>query len=328
VELDDLRLTRALQLAPRAGFARLADVLGMHERTAARRYRRLRREGILRTFGVVNPVAAGHPLWQVRVRCRPDAARPLAAALAATDGIVWVGVAAAGSEVFFSVRSLSAQQRDLLLTRVLPRAAHVLDIDARVVLHVFHGLSSRGWSELEGLLSAEEVARFAGDDQVGPAAPTVRLQPGDAPIVEVLAADGRAPIARLAAAAGISEGRAGRRLAALIRARALVIDVDLALPAFDRTVGAQVHLTVGPARLRAVGEALARLPEAAFVAATSGRDNMVAAVACRDLSHLYELTSGRIGALDGVISMEVAPFTRIVKQSGGIVADGRLVAPG
>jgi hypothetical protein len=53
----------------------------------------------------------------------------------------------------------------------------------------------------------------------------------------------------------------------------------------------------------------------------------VAGVACRDLPHLYELTTGRVGGLDGIVSMEVVPFARIVKQSGGLVADGRLVPP-
>jgi DNA-binding Lrp family transcriptional regulator len=119
VEIDDLRLTRALQLAPRASFARLADAVGIHERTAARRYRRLRREGILRIFGMVNPMAVGQQFWQVRVRCRPDASESLAAALAARDDIAWVGVTAAGSEISFSVRSLSVDRRDLLLTRSL-----------------------------------------------------------------------------------------------------------------------------------------------------------------------------------------------------------------
>jgi DNA-binding Lrp family transcriptional regulator len=327
MEIDDLRLTRALQLAPRASFARLADAVGIHERTASRRYRRLRREGVLRIFGVINPMAVGHQLWQVRVRCRPDASESLAAALAARDDIAWVGVTAAGSEVSFSVRSLSVEQRDLLLTRSLPRSAHVLDIAASVVLHVFLGLSSRGWSELDGLLTSEEVAQLADNDAPGLDVAPVQLEPYDSALFDVLAADGRATTARLAAAAGISEGRAARRLATLIRTRTLVIDVDLAHDVFGLTVGAQINLAVTPARLREVGEALARLPEVGYVAAMSGRDNLMAAVACHDLSHLYEFTTERVGALEGIVSMEVVPFTRIVKQSGGLVVDGRLVDP-
>jgi DNA-binding Lrp family transcriptional regulator len=327
MEVDDLRLVRALQLAPRASFATLADVVGTHERTAARRYRRLRRAGILRIFGMVNPMAVGYQFWQVRVRCRPDASESLAMALAARDDIAWVGVAAAGSEVSFSVRSLSEERRDLLLTRSLPRSAHVLGIDASVVLHVFLGLSPRGWSELGGLLTSEEVAQLAADDVPAAGVAPVPFQPYDSALFDVLAADGRATTARLAEAAGISEGRAARRLASLIRTRTLVIDLDLVHEVFGYTVWAQIHFAVTPARLREVGEALARLPEVGFVAAMSGRDNLMASVACRDLSHLYEFTTGRAGALEGIVSMEVVPFARIVKQSGGLVVDGRLIDP-
>ena len=327
METDDLRLARALQLAPRASFARLAGAVGIHERTAARRYRKLRRDGILRIFGMVNPMAVGQQFWQVRVRCRPDASESLAAALAARDDIAWVGVAAAGSEVSFSVRSLSADRRDLLLTRSLPRTAQVLDIDASVVLHIFLGLSSRGWSGLDGLLTSEEAARLAGGDAPGPGVAPVQLEPCDSALFGVLAADGRATTARLAAAAGISEGRAARRLATLIRARTLVIDVDLAHDVFGFSVAAQIHFTVSPAHLREVGEALARLPEVGFVAAMSGRSNLMASAACRDLSHLYEFTTGRAGALEGIVSMEVVPFARVVKQAGGMVVHGRLAQP-
>jgi DNA-binding Lrp family transcriptional regulator len=327
VEIDDLRLIRALQLAPRASFARLAGTVGIHERTAARRYRRLRREGILRIFGTVNPMAVGQQFWQVRVRCRPDASESLAAALAARDDIAWVGVAAAGSEVSFSVRSLSADRRDLLLTRSLPRSAHVLDIDASVVLHIFLGLSSQSWSGLDGLLTPGEAAQLAGHDAPGPGVAPVPLEPSDSALLDVLAADGRATAARLAAAGGISEGRAARRLATLIRARTLIIDVDLAHDAFGFTVAAQIHFTVSPARLREVGEALARLPEVGFVAAMSGRSNLMASAACRDLSHLYEFTTARVAALDGIVSIEVVPFARVVKQAGGTVVEGRLAVP-
>jgi DNA-binding Lrp family transcriptional regulator len=328
MDTDDLRLTRALQLAPRASFAGIAGVLGIHERTVARRYRRLRREGMLRIFGQVNPMAVGHQHWQVRVRSRPEASESLASALAARDDVAWVGVTAAGSQVAFTVRSLSAERRDLLLTRSLPRSAQVLGLQADVVLHIFLGLSSQGWSGLEGQLTPAEAAQLAGDAEPTPPV-TTRLpsEPYDSALFELLAADGRAGTAELAAAAGISQGRAARRLTALIRSRTLVIDVDLAHGAYGFPVGAQLHLTVAPARLRQVGEALARLPEVGFVAAVSGRDNLTASVACRDLPHLYELITGPAGALEGVVSMETVPFARVVKQAGGLLVEGRLVDP-
>jgi DNA-binding Lrp family transcriptional regulator len=326
---EDLRLVAALQLAPRASFARLASVLGMHERTVGRRYRALRRSGILRIFGVVDPMAVGQQSWSVRVRCRPDTSETLASALAARDDVAWVGLTAAGSEVSFNIRSLSSQRRDLLLTRTLPRTAHVLGIEAAVLLYSFLGMNAHDWSSLQVHLSEAEADELAGASSARRADPgrprPMQLEVHDRALLEVLARDGRAGVAELAAAAGISEGRAARRLASLLEHGAVVIDLDLATEAFGYAVSASLHLRVTPARLHEVGEAIAALPEVAFVGAMSGRDNLMVSVTSRSLADLYAFATSRIGALDGIQEMEVLPFMRVVKQSGALVVDGRLV---
>ncbi|WGL50742.1 Lrp/AsnC family transcriptional regulator [Nocardioides sp. BP30] len=327
-DVDDLRVIRALQLAPRASFARIGAVLGMNERTVARRYRALHREGVLRVFGTVNPVALGQQIWQVRVRCRPDAAESLAAGLSARDDVVWVGLTAAGSEVTFSLSTVTTERRDLLLTRTLPRAAHVLDIDAAVVLHIFLGMSPDDWSALGRHLNEEETAELA-TPLVNPARTAERfeLEEYDAAILRLLARDGRASNAALAQAAGISEGRAARRVATLIERGVVIIDNDLATEAFGYGVRAHLLLRVAPSHIEAVGRTLAELPEISFVASTSGRNNVMASMTCRELSDLYEFTTAQVGALDGIQNLEVLPFQRIVKQSGGLLVDGRLVDP-
>ncbi|MDT3442324.1 Lrp/AsnC family transcriptional regulator [Pseudofrankia sp. BMG5.37] len=327
---DDLRIIRALQLAPRAPFARVAAVLGLPERTVARRYRTLRRDGILRIFGIVNPVTAGEHPWMVRVQCRPDSSEALAVALARRDDIAWVVLAAAGSEVTFSIRSQSAEQRDTLLTRRLPRAAHVLNVEASVLLHAFVGHHADDWGGLAGHLTAEEAAQLqtAAPSQAAPAAAgTVPLDPADDAIAAVLARDGRASYAELAAAAGISEGRATRRLAALVQSGAVFFDVDLSMSRLGFTALARLYMRVSPSRLHATGKALAHLPEVAFAAALSGPHNLVAVVVCRDLSDLYTFTTSRIGALDGVQTLEISPVFRTIKQAGAMTGDGRLLDP-
>jgi DNA-binding Lrp family transcriptional regulator len=327
-ETDDLRILRALQLAPRASFARIGEALGMHERTVSRRYRRLHREGVLRVFGVANPLALGQEVWQVRVRCRPDGAEGLAGVLAARDDVAWVAITAAGSEVSFSIRTVSAERRDLLLTRILPRSAHVLDIQAAAVLHVFLGMGSDDWSPLAEHLTVEETALLA-DGAVLPvrARSGLELEPHDAAILRVLARDGRASTASLAEAAGISEGRAARRLAVLIESGVVVIDVDLAAEAFGYALHASLLLRVTPARVESVGRSLAKLPEIGFVASISGVNNLLASVICRGLSDLYAFTTARIGTLEGIQTMEVVPYQRVVKQAGGLVVDGRVAVP-
>jgi len=327
---DDLRIIRALQLAPRASFARLAAVLGLPERTVARRYGALRRDGILQIFGLVNPATAGEHSWGVRVRCRPDSAEALATALAQRDDIAWVVLSAGGSEVTFSIRSLSAEQRETLLTRRLPRATHVLSVEAWVLLHHFLGRHSDDWGGLAGVLDAAETAELhatamplADGEPAGP----VPLEPADEAIAAVLARDGRASYAELAAAAGISEGRVTRRLAMLLRSGTIHLDMDVAGAALGFTAKAHLYMQVSPARLHETGQALAALPEVCFAGARSGQHNLIATIVCRDLADLYAFTTRGVGALDGVQTLEISPVFRTIKQAGALTDRGRLVDP-
>lgn len=325
VDAVDRRIIRGLQLQPRVGFARLGEVLGLSEQVAARRYRRLVRTGVLRIFGVVNPKIVGESSWHVRVRCRPDAAEALATSLARRDDIVWVGISAAGSEVLFTVHSLAAERREVLLTRTLPRASHVLDISAAVVLHYFTGRRSDDWGGLAEELTAEEDAALR--TPTGPRADprTIELQPSDAGLFEALERDGRATYADLGAAAGISPGRAARRLATLLEGRALTIDADIAAGELGFAVHAHLFLRVSPSHLQSVGEALAARPEVGMAAAISGTHNLMAALVCTSLFDVYTFTTEQVGPLEGVRDLEVGVGGRIVKQAGGLVDEGRLV---
>src|SRR5882762_11281885 len=82
--LDPLshQIIHALQVDGRASFNRIATVLGVSEQTVARRYRRLRADGIVRVVGMVDPRRVGQTAWTVRIQCRPGTATKLADALA------------------------------------------------------------------------------------------------------------------------------------------------------------------------------------------------------------------------------------------------------
>jgi hypothetical protein len=61
-------------------------------------------------------------------------------------------------------------------------------------------------------------------------------------------------------------------------------------------------------------EALATHPETAFVAATTGSSNLVAAVICRGADAPYGYLTRRVAALDGIVQVTTAPVIRQVKQ--------------
>ncbi|MCW2526175.1 MAG: transcriptional regulator, AsnC family [Pseudonocardiales bacterium] len=324
----DQQIIRSMQLSPRAPFSLIARVLEVSEQTVARRYRRLRAEGLIRIVAVVDPRLLGESSWMVRVRCRPDGVGTIADALARRDDVGWVSITGGGSEVLCAVRSRTREQRDVLLSRQLPRTSAVLGMDAVILLHIF-AADQNHWSVFAGSLSAEQAdqlrAPTGSGSGGGPAA--VDLTKADEPMLTMLQRDGRATTAALAAAAGMTEARVARRLSSLLASGALYLDVDLAAGPLGYTAQASLWLTAAPAHLAAVGETLGGLPDVAFAAATSGRSNLYASVLCRDTDHLYRFATREIAAIEGVQTMEISPIQRVVKQAGALTDGYRLIPP-
>ncbi|GAA4527589.1 Lrp/AsnC family transcriptional regulator [Amycolatopsis samaneae] len=326
---DDVRIIRSLQVAPRASFAAIADVLGLTENAVGRRYRRMRADGVVRVAGIVDPGALGQGRWLVRLRCRPGSVATIADALARRDDVSWISLGAAGSEITCAVRSRTREQRDDLLGRRLPRTAAVLDIHASALLRQFVGGRGHYWAALSGTLTPEQEAALGNEGGPFTEAPVVarepvRLAPEDEKLLDVLAGDGRASLVDLGAASGLTPGRVSRRLHALLAHRVVHIDVEIAAAALGYHARANLWLRVHPSAVKSVGRTLAKMPEIAFAAAVSGPHNLHAVAHCRDLDELFEFTTDRIGSLPGLESMEVSPVLRHVKQAGTLLSGDRL----
>jgi DNA-binding Lrp family transcriptional regulator len=321
----DRQLIHALQADPRAPFSRVADVLGVSEQTVARRYRRLRGDGILRVVGAVDPQRIGLADWLVRVGCRPGGAGRLADALARRDDVAWVTLSSGGSEVLCLIRSRSRQQRDDLMLQRLPATSQVLSMTAHEILHRFVAGGPADWSAFGDPLTAAQGAALR-PVPMSPSREPAALQPDDEPILTALAHDGRASYAALATATGWTEGRITRRVDALLASGVLYFDVDPATQLMGFESAATLWLTVEPSRLATVGDQLAGHEEVAFAAAVTGSANLVASLLCRDSEALYQYATTKIGAVPGVRQLEISPVLRRVKQAGTLMDGLRLAA--
>lgn len=316
---------RCLQIAPRAPFAAVAAVLDVAEQTVARRYRRLRQDGLLRVTMAVDPRAMGVTVWTVRVRCRPEGAVGIAQALARRDDVAWVTVYSAGWEVVFNLRALNEADASDLLTRMLPKAAPVLDVSSAAVLHTFVGGASADWAGLQAVLTPDQVAAM---EAIRPTTTAARdtgpLSSEDRALLTHLQIDGRAPVATLARLTGQPPHRISRRIDALLAAGVAYLDVDVA-----RVLSGQqsvlLWLSVQPGQLTATGTALAAHPAVPFAAAITGPTNLVASVLTDDLRGVYGFVTGALATMPGVTGYEISPPTRQIKQAGSLVHGDRLV---
>ena len=317
VEIDmlDRRIIHALRVHGRAGFREMAAALGVSDQTVARRYRTLREHAGVRVVALPNPIRLGYEKWILRLHTAPDAAGPIAAALARRPDTTWVSIMSGGTEIGCNVEVPVTVDRDALLLQKLPRTPRLVSVSAHCVIHNFAG-GAVGPDRRDDFLTPAEVARLApplaGDDH-----PAV-LTDSDRPLLDALALDGRRTHPQLAAATGWSESAVRRRLDELIRTGTIYFDVEVDPDRLGFRARVLLWLAVAPSRLASVGEALASHEEIVFAAATTGATNVVATVICPDMPAFYRYLTERVGVLDGVERVETAPLLRHVKQVGAV----------
>ncbi len=319
----DRQIVHILTIEPRASFRTVADVAGIADQTAARRYRRLAESAGLRVLGVPDGSRLGWTDWFLRLQTTPGGAGSIAEALARRPDTRWVHLASGGTEVICTLQARSPEQRDALFLRGLPGSRRVVQISAHSILHDF---TPGPWREATRALSPAQLALLArGGDPPRPPrsrgdspSPRPPLGPEDEPLLNELARDGRASTAALAAAIHWHESTVRRRIDELRRCGLLYFEVDID----NRVLGLNEHallwLSVEPARLEEAGSALAMHPEIPFAAATTGPTNLVASAVFRDTRHLYAYLTGELAALPGVSSVQTAPIIGTLKRTGSV----------
>ena len=309
----DRGLAHALQVNGRAPFSLIAEVLGVSDRTIARRYARLRSSGALRVLGAVDPIPLGAVNWFLRVRCAPTASVAVAEALARRPDTSWVSLTSGGTEITCTVRTETDAESEALLLAKLPRTPRVEGVTAHSVLHAFYGGPDSLVAKL-GSLDDEAIERLTPPPM--PHRPgLVRLDDGDRKLLAALADDGRAEFEHLAAVTGWSPTTVRRRMAELRETGVLYLDLNVDGRMFGIGPRTLLWLSVAPAHLEEAGEALAQHPEIAFAAATTGPTNLCASVVCADQRALYRYLTTRVAKLPAITHVETAPVIRTVKRA-------------
>jgi Lrp/AsnC family transcriptional regulator for asnA, asnC and gidA len=137
----------------------------------------------------------------------------------------------------------------------------------------------------------------------------------DRAILSVLQEDGRAPFTQIAKRVGISEAAVRARYKNLVE-QGVVRTVSIVDPyALDFQAPALIAIAVDAGRAEEVAQAIAELPETAYLVLTLGSHDLLAEVYCRDLQHLTDLVMRRIQTIPGVRSTETLMEARVYKLS-------------
>jgi DNA-binding Lrp family transcriptional regulator len=323
MEVLDGNILHALQLSPRAPFRRIAEVIGAGEQTVARRYRALRRDGVLRVIGVVNPRVYGDCQWVVRVHAKPDDLPRLAEALVRWPEVTHANVLSGGTELVCVVRAPLDTAEAGLLHR-LPRTSTVLDIRINLVLKVFGSARDEHWTGYGHTLDVDQIAALQPPDSPHPER-VIRPTADDRPLLDALADDGRVSDSALTGLTGWSAARVKRRLVALQAAGTLSYDLDVLPERLGFMLTAVLWISIAPCHLASVAGQIVRHDEVASVTAVSGPANLMVVVICRDAPRLYSYLAERLATVDHIQAYDVSVRTKRLKQVGSLIAHGRLI---
>ena len=116
----DRQIIHILTIEPRASFRTVADIAGISDQTAARRYRRLSETAGLRVLGMADGSRLGWVDWFVRLQTTPGSADSIAEALARRPDTRWVRLASGGTEIVCTLQARTPEQRDALFLHGLP----------------------------------------------------------------------------------------------------------------------------------------------------------------------------------------------------------------
>ena len=308
-------------------FRHIAYVTGLSEQTVSRRYHQLRRDGVLRVAGMVNPRVLGDVQWVARIRVKPDRVAQFADALIRRPDIGYTSIQSGGTELLCIIRAPKTAGRNPTLLQQLPRSASVLDVSLDLMLHSFGDATTTVWTAYGDKLTSTQAHQVVEGThhEEPPDGPLTAPTDDDTRLLAELAHDGRASLAELARATGWSVPRVTRHLTALERSGTVLYDVDILPEHMGYHVNAFLWLTLPPEHTHAVGNQLAAHDEVAFVAAITGHSNLMVVVICRDEQDLYRYLAGPFAAVGHVATYDVSVRTDLLKQSASLVTHGRLI---
>jgi DNA-binding Lrp family transcriptional regulator len=286
-QLDELdySLVNALQIAPRAPWSLIGEVLGISPVTAARRWERLTGEGHAWMTGYCSSTLMRHmPYVLVTLGCVAGSVEQVADALLDDSHTVTILHTAGTSDLLLGVWISDLRMLSRYVLDRLNRTPGVTTVRVSVATEMFTEASRWRLRSLDPL-QQRALSDWRRDPQVS--SPTI--SPGDRQLIVALSGHGRATLEDLADRTQLSVSTVRRRLHRHLGSGALAFRCEVPHTTAGFPVEATLWISVPPAWLARTAAELSRLPQTRMCAAVIGSSNLVATVWLRSMSDLSSL---------------------------------------
>ncbi|GAB3534425.1 Lrp/AsnC family transcriptional regulator [Arthrobacter tecti] len=327
LELDDLELINALQIAPRISWTDAASILGKHPTTLAARWSRLHNAGFVWITGHLMGSPDQMTLSLLDIDCEPKRRADVARQLCAIPEVISV--------------EETARNRDFTLTAITPDWAHltrrvvplladipgILRYQSALVTNYHAG--GNVW-RLDALSAGQRTALRSFARQ--PAPTPVQLPTTYWPIVQVLGRNGRATAVEIAEVTGQHPSTVRRQLARVLESGTLSFRCELAQDYSGFPISCQWYANVPPSEHARAAEFLRTFRNLRFCASTTGSSNFTFVLWLRNAAGVAETEAEFFAAIPEARILESSVTVRFLKRVGWLLnpdgtATGEVVVP-
>ncbi|MFG2647077.1 Lrp/AsnC family transcriptional regulator [Streptomyces sp. NPDC048436] len=320
LDVADSRVIAALQLNPRAGSGEIGRAIGEHERTVARRIQRLIAWRVIHPTALYDAARSGlGSVVQLRLEVERGCVQQAARALAQRKDIRRVVAVSGRSDVLWCEVVVDGRGGlHTLMTEGIPDVPTVEKFHVSTTLRTFTTVAQ--WRAPVLTTAEERALRARAVPFTSPLADRYELTTTDHRVAAALIRNARISLTDMAGELGFSVATAGRRVNSLLERGILALRTEVEPALLGLPVQAQICLKVSPAKLDAVGSALAACPEVRYCAAITGTHNLILEVAVAHEAGLYRFFGEQLGSIEHIADFACELITHAYKR-GSVIKD-------
>ncbi len=313
----DLALAHALQIAPRASWTLVGEVLGVNPVTAARRWQRLTGDKVAWvTCYPGQGLATRHVVAFVEVDCEPAERHGLVEVLSRDPRVATVEVIASGRDLFLTMFLADLGTLSGFLLDELSVLPGVRGTRTQLGTGIYaHGA---GW-RLDALTAdqKERISRAAAPQPAGHDVSATAVRE----LLLALGHDGRRSASQLAESLGASPSTVRRRLSRIERGQLLSFRCEVANLVSGWPVIATFWASVPPDDLRQTAQTVAGLPGVRLCAAVTGASNLLITMWLRSLADSQRIEGLLAEHFPKMVLNDRAVVLRVAKRMGRLLDD-------
>lgn len=270
----DLELITALQIAPRASWEDLSEVLGVHASTLSRRWSRLLESGLARTSVAPGPeLSRVIDMAFVELTCQNNKVQEVVDQLMPDERLMSIQFVAGSAHLLLTVAAAEHGLADFLLTTIggMDGVLHyaVRSITGQVFAANKWHFRALPAQKLRALAQLHQESIASGEGA------GLEMRGVNRTLIRALAIDGRASFRELAAIAGISPVAAARRVNRLIGGGYINIRCDVARRGSGRSFSAVLWGSMEPRKIPGIDDVmLERVAALRIMATVTGTNNI------------------------------------------------------